>query len=77
MYERMLDLLVSKRRSANLTQATLARTLGKPQSFVSKFEQGERRIDVVEFLTIARAVGADPYAILRRIEREANPATRT
>lgn len=73
MYERLLELLVAKRKSAGLTQAALARSLGKPQSFVSKFEQGERRLDVVEFLTIARAIGTDPYAILRGLEREAKP----
>jgi hypothetical protein len=36
----------------------------KPQSFVAKYEGGERRLDVVEFITIARALGADPLKLM-------------
>ena len=62
-------LLVQARKDSNLTQIELARKLGKPQSFVSKFERGERRLDVVEFLDVARAIGADPHRILKRVDR--------
>jgi hypothetical protein len=37
----------------------------RPQSFVAKYEGGERRIDVVEFVAIVRAIGADPLKLLR------------
>jgi transcriptional regulator with XRE-family HTH domain len=47
--------LVDARRTAGLTQAALAKKLGRPQSFVSKFERGQRRLDVVVFLEVARA----------------------
>lgn len=47
-----------------MRQIELAQKLNKPQSFVSKFECGERRLDVIEFLTIMDALGADPLAIL-------------
>jgi transcriptional regulator with XRE-family HTH domain len=63
-HERLLGLLVAARRNAGLNQETLAEALGRPQSFVAKYEGGERRIDVIEFVTIARALGADPVKLL-------------
>jgi transcriptional regulator with XRE-family HTH domain len=67
-YGLLLRLLVAARRDAGMTQQTLAARLGKPQSYVSKVERGERRIDVIEFLALARGLGADPYAILAELE---------
>jgi transcriptional regulator with XRE-family HTH domain len=49
-----------------MTQAALAARLNRPQSFVSKYERGERRLDVVEFGEVARALGIDPLAFLGR-----------
>jgi transcriptional regulator with XRE-family HTH domain len=53
------ELMIAARRKAGLTQQEVANRLRKPQSFVAKYEGGERRLDVVEFLAIARAIGAD------------------
>ena len=64
-YERLIALLVAVRDKAALTQQKLAEKLEKPQSFVSKYEGGERRIDVVEFITIAQALDADPVKLFR------------
>jgi transcriptional regulator with XRE-family HTH domain len=64
-----LKLMVSARDKAGLTQEKLAKRLGKPQSFVAKYEGGERRLDVIEFLWIARAIGTDPIRILRALMR--------
>lgn len=50
-------LLIEARKSSGLTQATLAQRLGKPQSYVSKCELGERQVNVVELVTICRALG--------------------
>ncbi len=47
-YQELLEKLQSARREAGLTQVEVAQAFGKPQSFVSKCESGERRIDVVE-----------------------------
>ena len=47
-YKKVLERLQSARREAGLTQVAVAEAFGKPQSFVSKCESGERRIDVVE-----------------------------
>ena len=62
-------LLVKARKAAGLTQQELAKRLGKPQSFVAKYEGGERRLDVVEFVSVARAIGADPIRIIRSLMR--------
>src|SRR6266403_1448197 len=58
-------LMIGARKAAGLTQHALALRLKKPQSFVAKYEGGERRIDVVEFIAIARALGADPLKLFR------------
>lgn len=67
-YRGMLSQLIMARKAAGLTQHDLARTLGKPQSFVSKFERAERRIDVVEFVAICRAVGAESLEIIKAVD---------
>jgi transcriptional regulator with XRE-family HTH domain len=59
--------LEAARQQANLTQVELARRLGKPQSVVSGYESGKRRVDLVEFLVIARALGADPVEIFGQV----------
>ena len=64
------ELLVAARDGAGLTQHKLAKRLGKPQSFVAKYEGGERRLDVIEFIVIASAIGADPTRILRTLIRK-------
>jgi transcriptional regulator with XRE-family HTH domain len=63
------ELMIAARKKAGLTQQELAKRLKRTQSFVAKFEGGERRIDVVEFLTITRAIGIDPARILRALQR--------
>jgi transcriptional regulator with XRE-family HTH domain len=57
--------MIGARKSARLTQHELAKRLHKSQSFVAKYEGGERRIDVVEFVTICAAIGTDPAKILK------------
>jgi transcriptional regulator with XRE-family HTH domain len=51
-------------------QVELAARLGKAQSFVSRVETGERRVDVVEFCAIARAIGANPEALFAEVVRK-------
>jgi transcriptional regulator with XRE-family HTH domain len=69
LYDRCLAGLVEARKKAGITQTELAAELGRPQSFVAKYESGERRLDVAEYLMIARALAADPYRVLRAAER--------
>ena len=64
-YARLIAALVAVRQDAGIRQQALAKKLGRPQSFIAKYEGGERRIDVVEFVAIARALGADPLKLFR------------
>lgn len=68
-YDQFRQSLIQARKAAGMTQAALAQKLSRPQSFVSKFERGERRLDVIEFLDIARAVGFDPASFLKEISK--------
>ena len=62
---RLRRLLVERRKAAGLTQAAVAERLSLPQSFVAKVENGERRLDLVEFLELAEAVGFEPEAFIQ------------
>ena len=67
-YRALVGSLVAARKSAKLSQEALADRLGRHQQFVSRYEIGERRLDVVEFADIARALGADPAALVAKID---------
>lgn len=58
-YERMLERLRQARKRAGMTQVEVAEALGKPQSFVSKTETGERRIDPIELSALAELYRED------------------
>ncbi len=66
--QRVLALLRELRLRARLRQADLARKLGQPQSFVSKYESGERRIDILELRDICAALGVSLTEFARRLE---------
>lgn len=66
-HQELISLLIAAREKAGLTQQQLADHLRRPQSFVAKYEGGERRIDVIEFISIARALGVDPARAVRDI----------
>jgi hypothetical protein len=55
------------RKRAGLTQRALADRIEKPQSFVPKYERGERWLDVVEFVMVAKAIGNDPAALVKQL----------
>lgn len=61
---KLCALLSEARKKAGLTQQQLAETLGRPQSFVAKYELGERRLDVIEFLSIVKILKADAVKII-------------
>lgn len=67
-YQTLCEELRKARQEAGLLQAGLAKKLRKPQSFVSRVEDGQRRLDVFEFLSYTRAINLDPYQLLHLIE---------
>jgi transcriptional regulator with XRE-family HTH domain len=66
-YAAFTELLKEERRKAGLTQTMLAKKLRRPQSYVSKYERGDRRLDVIEFLEVARSIGFDAAEILSKL----------
>ena len=65
IYREVISGIVAARIAANLTQQAVADRLGRPQSYVAKVEGCERRVDVVELLQIAKAIGFDPIPLTR------------
>ncbi len=68
-YVHFRALLVDARVSAGLTQLEVASKLNRPQSFVAKYEGGERRLDVVEFIEVCDAIGVDAYLIISQLRK--------
>lgn len=65
-YQAVIHSLKQARKRARLTQHDLAERLGKPQSFIAKYETGERRVDVAEFIAIAVRLQPLRFAADRR-----------
>lgn len=69
-YERLIGLMAQIRKEKGVTQVDLAGAINKPQSFISKIENGERRLDLIEMIAIADALDVEPSAVLRRLEKQ-------
>ncbi|RUS65995.1 hypothetical protein CUZ56_02351 [Saezia sanguinis] len=67
-YQRVIKTLRDARIEQGITQEKLAQAFGRPQSFIAKVENGERRLDVVEFVHMARLLSLDPARILSQIK---------
>lgn len=67
-HNQLRDALFDTRRKRGLTQVEIATLLDKPQSFVSKYESGERRLDVIEFLEVCKALKVNPATIIQQLE---------
>jgi transcriptional regulator with XRE-family HTH domain len=68
-----LETLVSARKEASVTQVELGERLGRRQTFVSSFERGDRRLDVIEFYAIAKALGYEPEKLFARLAKQLPP----
>ena len=75
-YRLFRELLLAERERAGLTQVEVARLLRKPQSFVSKYERGDRRLDMTEFLELADVLAVDVPAFLERYRIQISPLER-
>jgi transcriptional regulator with XRE-family HTH domain len=69
-YERFRKLITEARKRAGLTQVEVAARLRQNQSYVSKYESGVRRLDVVEFVQVAKVVGFDPAELVRELAKD-------
>ncbi|MCI1898366.1 MAG: helix-turn-helix domain-containing protein [Enterobacter sp.] len=67
-YQRVINALKKARKEKGITQAQLAEAFGKPQSFIAKVENGERRLDVVEFVHLAQLIGFEPTNVINSIK---------
>lgn len=65
-----MALLIEKRKIAGLTQDDLAKAVGEHQSFIARLESGQRRIDVIEYVTLAQVIGFDPTEALKQLISE-------
>jgi transcriptional regulator with XRE-family HTH domain len=63
----LAKLLTEQRKQLGLLQADVAALLNKPQSFVSKYEAGGRRLDLIESIAVLRALKTDPHAFLDQL----------
>jgi transcriptional regulator with XRE-family HTH domain len=66
-YQRFREVLIEARKARALSQTALAEQLGRVQTFVSKYERGERRLDIIEFIDVADALGIDPHKVIRQL----------
>lgn len=66
-YRAAIEAIKAARIDLNVSQRELARRLNKPPSFVNKSEQLERRLDILEFITIARALELNPKKLLDKV----------
>ncbi len=67
-YRAFMEGLIRARKKVGLTQVELAARLGTTQQFVSKYEIGERRLDVVEFMVLMQVLDVDPDEVLREFK---------
>jgi predicted transcriptional regulator len=66
-HKKLCELLKARRKAAGLTQTVVAQRLGRPPSYVAKYEGGDRRLDVLEFLDVAAAIGFDACRVIRAL----------
>ena len=66
-YRQLIERLVAERKRLGLTQEGLAARLDRQQHYISRFETGERRLDVAEFADVAVALGLSPSELIREI----------
>lgn len=66
-HRELLKRLVAARNRKGMTQQELAKKLRRHQSFVAKYERGERRLEVIEFVQICRELGVSPETIITNL----------
>ena len=72
-YRGAVQVIVAARKAAGLTQRSLAGRIGRPYTVIANIERGERQIDVVEFIAIARALEIDELELMRKVVAAVGP----
>lgn len=70
-HRRLVEVLTEARKAAGLTQVDLSQRIGRDQTFVSLIERGQRRVDVIEFIGLAEAIGVEPVELFSRVMERA------
>jgi len=66
-HKHLVEVLTEARKKSGMTQAQLAAAVGKDQSFISIIEGSQRRVDVLEFVALARALGINPVELFATV----------
>ncbi|NGM49373.1 helix-turn-helix transcriptional regulator [Caulobacter sp. 602-2] len=66
----LVAMLKATRLERGMTQAAVGERVGKSQSFISLIERGQRRVDVIEFIALGRAMGVDVEQLFSRVASE-------
>ena len=66
-HAQLVDIMIAARKRSGLTQVELAAKVGRDQTFISLIERSQRRIDVLEFIALARAMGEDPQRLFSEL----------
>ena len=74
-YRELREVLITARRDAGVSQEKLAAKIGRAQTFVSKIELGERRLDLIELLVWADALGVDARDVVERLQKKVRRKT--
>ena len=69
LHRRLIEEVAAARKAAGMSQRALADRLKRSDSYISKFEAGERRLEVCEFIELCEAIGASPAQLISRIHR--------
>lgn len=75
-YQAVIDLLREARAHAGLTQVQLAEMLDQSQSFVSKYERGDRRLDIIQLRTVCKTLGVTLADFVKQLEKTLAPDTK-
>jgi ribosome-binding protein aMBF1 (putative translation factor) len=75
-YAAFCRILRETRERKGITQTALARSVGRPQSFIAKVESGQRRVDVVEFLALAEGLKIHPLKLLALLLQQVDQTKR-
>ena len=73
-HQHLVEVLIEARKSAGLTQVELSQRIGRDQTFISLIERGQRRVDAIEFIGMAKAMGMNPTDLFAEVVRRTSVA---